>query len=122
MIICYEGLPGQGMSYQPLPQTANPKPGARTMKNSTLVLHVTADQAPRSDSDAFIRDCLVSSLVCGAKSSDILSLRKLKRSDLSDFLAGICKLFLVCPDDAASIDIVDRAYWALREQGFIRIN
>ncbi len=32
MIICYEGLPGQGMSYQPLPKLRTPKPGNQTMR------------------------------------------------------------------------------------------
>ena len=89
------------------------------MRNSTLALYVNADQAPSSV--IFIPDCLVAALVAGAKSSDILSCRKLERSDLFNFLTGLSKVFLVCPGDAASIDIVDRAYRALREQGFINI-
>jgi len=32
MIICSEGLPGQGMSFEAIRQIANPKPGNQTMR------------------------------------------------------------------------------------------
>jgi len=32
MIICYEGRPGQGMSYQPLPKLRTQNPGNQAMR------------------------------------------------------------------------------------------